>query len=175
MVGKKSIYWNKCSVFKSDIETVWCTVCFMKHIFIAPWTCLHSFDIHIFIRRPENVRSVNKICLHCGHFIPCYIMLIFFEFVAVHDSLWLLVVHPCYYRTWNPYFGLSNCNIIPLAYTFVMLNFVCQLHTGRISYTSINNNGYFQGMGFTYDFSPIGGVCVLLVITLGTPLLASIT
>jgi len=30
-------------------------------------------------------------------------------------------------------------------------------------------------MGFTYDFSLIGGVCVLSVITFGTPRLASIT
>jgi len=27
-----------------------------------------------------------------------------------------------------------------------MLNFVGQHHTGGISYTSINNNGYFQGI-----------------------------
>ena len=30
-------------------------------------------------------------------------------------------------------------------------------------------------IGFTYDFSLIGGVCVLSVITFGTPRLASIT
>jgi len=50
-------------------------VCFMKHSFIATWTCLHRFDIHICIRWPKNVRRVNKICLHCGHFIHCYILL----------------------------------------------------------------------------------------------------
>jgi len=27
-----------------------------------------------------------------------------------------------------------------------MLNFIGQHHTGGISYTSINNNGYFQGI-----------------------------
>ena len=42
-------------------------VCFMKNIFIAPWTCLHRPDLHIIIRWPNNVRRVNKICLHCGH------------------------------------------------------------------------------------------------------------
>ena len=52
-------------------------VCFMKHIFIVLWTCLHHFDLHIIIRWPENVRRVNKICLHCGHFIHCYILLNF--------------------------------------------------------------------------------------------------
>ena len=30
-------------------------VCFMKNIFIAPWICLHHFDLHIIIRLPENV------------------------------------------------------------------------------------------------------------------------
>ena len=44
-------------------------VCFMKSIFIAPWTFLHRFDLHIIITWPENVRRLNKICLHCGHFI----------------------------------------------------------------------------------------------------------
>jgi hypothetical protein len=47
----------------------------MKNIFIAPWTCLRHFDLHIIIRWPENVKRVNKICIHCGHFIHCYILL----------------------------------------------------------------------------------------------------
>ena len=65
-----------------------CDVCFMKNICIAPWTCLHHFDLHIIIRWPENV----KICIHCGHFIHCYILWwILYYFLAVHDSLWLLV------------------------------------------------------------------------------------
>jgi hypothetical protein len=38
-----------------------CDVCFMKNIFIASWTCLHCFDLHIIIRWPKNVRRVNKI------------------------------------------------------------------------------------------------------------------
>jgi hypothetical protein len=42
----------------------------MKNIFIAPWTCLHHFDLHIIIRWPENVKRVNKICIHCGHDEP---------------------------------------------------------------------------------------------------------
>ena len=52
-----------------------CDVCFMKNIFIAPWTCLHHFDLHIIIRWPENVKRVSKISIHCGHFIHCYILL----------------------------------------------------------------------------------------------------
>jgi hypothetical protein len=48
-----------------------CDVWFMKNIFIAPWTCLYHFDLHIIIRWPENVKRVNKICIHCGHFIHC--------------------------------------------------------------------------------------------------------
>ena len=48
-----------------------CDVCFMKNIFIAPWICLYHFDLHIIIRWPENVKRVNKICIHCGHFIHC--------------------------------------------------------------------------------------------------------
>ena len=43
-------------------------------------------------------------------------------------------------------FGLSNCNIIPLLHIHVMLNFIGQHHTGGISYTSLNNNGYFHGI-----------------------------
>ena len=76
--------------------------------------------------------------------ILCWIL---YNFLAVHDSLRLLVVHSCHYRTWKSYFfcfGLSNCNIIPLFH--IMLNFIGQHHTGGISYTSINNNGYFQGI-----------------------------
>ena len=70
-------------------------LCFMKHICIAP---LHRFDLQIIIRWPENVRRVYKICLHCGNFIHCYILLIF---LVVHHSLWLLVFHSCHYRIWK--------------------------------------------------------------------------
>jgi flagellar biosynthesis protein FlhB len=38
-------------------------VCFMKNIFIAPWTCLHRFYLHIIIRWPENVRRVNIVVI----------------------------------------------------------------------------------------------------------------
>ena len=49
-----------------------------------------------------------------------------------------------------------------------------------ISITIINGgssilNKKMNIMGFTYDFSLIGGVCVLSVITFGTSRLASIT
>jgi hypothetical protein len=50
---------------------------FLKNIFIAPWTCLHRSDLHILIMWPENIRRVNKICLHCGHFIHGYFLLNF--------------------------------------------------------------------------------------------------
>ena len=120
-------------------------VCFMKHIFIAPWTCLHRFDLHIIIRWPENVRRVNNICLHCGHFLHCYILLNFVLFVLeVHDSLWLLIVHSCHYRTCKSYFCFVSTWLIPLFH--ILLNFVGQHHAAGISYTSINNNGYFQGI-----------------------------
>jgi hypothetical protein len=77
-----------------------CDVCFTKNIFIAPWTCLHRFDLHIIIRWPENVRRVNKICLHCGHFIHCYILL---NFVLFFSSSWPSVISDTHthYRTWK--------------------------------------------------------------------------
>ena len=59
--------------------------CFMKNIFIAPWTCLHRFDLHTIIRWPENVSRVNKICLNCGYFIHCYILL---NVVLFFSSSW---------------------------------------------------------------------------------------
>ena len=33
--------------------------CFMKNICIAPWTCLHRFDLNTIIRWPENVSRVT--------------------------------------------------------------------------------------------------------------------
>ena len=48
------------------------------------------------------------------------------------------------YENRNFAFGLSNFNIIPLLHK--ILNFVSQHHTDGISYTSININGYFQGI-----------------------------
>jgi hypothetical protein len=129
LVGKKiNILKRKCHVGINVQNVVFLEVilklydvCLMKHIFIAPWTCLHRFDI--FIRWPENVRRVNKICSHCWFFfffyyfwclfplsikfqlyhgnqfyivIILYIVIfcwILYNFLAVHDSLWLLVVH----------------------------------------------------------------------------------
>jgi hypothetical protein len=61
---------------------------FMKNIFIAPWTCLYRFDLHLIIRWPENIWRVNKICLHCGKFIHCYILL---NFVLFFRSSWQYV------------------------------------------------------------------------------------
>ena len=63
-------------------------VCFMKNIFIAPWTCLHhsQSDLHIIIRWPENVRRVNKICLHCGHFIHCFFVVEFCIIILLWTS-----------------------------------------------------------------------------------------
>jgi len=55
-IGRKkiNILIRKCHV---EIDVVFLEVilklfdvCFMKHIFIAPWTCLHRFDLHIIIR-----------------------------------------------------------------------------------------------------------------------------
>jgi hypothetical protein len=68
-------------VFLEEILKLY-DVCFMKNIFISPWTCLYRFDLHIIIRWPENVRRVNKIWLHCGHFIHCYILLNFVLFFS---------------------------------------------------------------------------------------------
>ena len=123
-IGRKkiNILKRKCHV---EIDVVFLEVilklydvCFMKHIFIAPWTCLHRFDIHIFIRWPENVRRVNKICLHCGHFIHCYILL---NFLLLVSSSWQYVTNSSSLMSWQNRkiifcfcFGLSNCNIIPL-------------------------------------------------------------
>jgi hypothetical protein len=47
------------------------------HTTMVSWKIfsLHHFDLHIIIRWPENVKRVNKICIHCGHFIHCYILL----------------------------------------------------------------------------------------------------
>jgi hypothetical protein len=55
---------------------------------LPPWTCLHRFDLRIIIRWPENVRRVNKICLHGGHFIHCYVLL---NFVLFFSSSWQCV------------------------------------------------------------------------------------
>ena len=71
-------------VFLEEILKLY-DVCFMKNIFISPWTCLYRFDLHIIIRWPENVRRGNNICLHCGHFIHCYILL---NFVLFFSSSW---------------------------------------------------------------------------------------
>ena len=68
-------------VFLEEILKLY-DVCFMKNIFISPWTCLYRFDLHIISRWPENVRRVNKIWLHCGHFIHCYILLNFVLFFS---------------------------------------------------------------------------------------------
>ena len=84
-IEKKVSCWNKCSVFRSDIILKLCDVCFMKNIFIAPWTCLLHFDLHIIIRWPENVKRLKKICIHCGHFIHCYILL---NVVSFFSSSW---------------------------------------------------------------------------------------
>ena len=75
---KISIYWKESVVFLEVILKLYdVCYCFMKNICIAPWTCLHRSDLHIVIMWPENVRRVNKICLHCGHFIHCYFLLNF--------------------------------------------------------------------------------------------------
>ena len=104
----------------------------------------------------QNIRRVNKICLHGGYFIHCYILLNFVLFfnsswqsVTIQfmtDSLWLtlMLLQNMKINRLNFLLGLSNFNIIPLLH--IMLNFVGQHHTGGISYTSINNNGYFQGI-----------------------------
>jgi len=79
-----------------------CDVCFMKNIFIAPWTCLHRFDLYIIIRWPDNIRRVNKICLNCGHFIHCYILLnVVLYFSSSWQSVTISNLHWCYYRTWK--------------------------------------------------------------------------
>ena len=80
---KKVSCWNKCSVLKSDIETVWCMLlekhchCPMNMMFVLFWI----------IWWPETVRRVNTICF--------YTLLYYVEFcifcLTVHDSLWLLV------------------------------------------------------------------------------------
>jgi hypothetical protein len=85
-IEKKVSCWNKYSVFKSDIETVLCM--FHETHFHCPMNLFAPFDLHIIIRWPENVRRVNKICLHCGHFIHCYILL---NFVYFFSSPWQCV------------------------------------------------------------------------------------
>ena len=84
-----NILKRKCHVginvvfFRRDIETVWCL--FHEKYFHCPMNKFYRFDLHIIIRWPENVRRVNKICLHCGHFIHCYILL---NFVLFFSSSW---------------------------------------------------------------------------------------
>jgi hypothetical protein len=67
--------WNYIKIRQAKTKNY--DACFMKNMFIAPWTCLHRFDLHIIIRWPKNVRRVNKICLNCGYFIHCYILLLY--------------------------------------------------------------------------------------------------
>ena len=84
-----------------DVILKLCDVCFMKNIFIAPWTCLHHCDLHIIIRWPENVKRVNKICIHCGHFIHCCILLnSALYFSSSWRSLTISDTHT-HYRTWT--------------------------------------------------------------------------
>ena len=70
--------------------------CFMKNIFIAPWTCLHHFDLHIIIRWPENVKRVNKICIHC--------------YILLNSVLFFLAVHEVCEYWWHSY-SLQNMKI----------------------------------------------------------------
>jgi phosphotransferase system glucose/maltose/N-acetylglucosamine-specific IIC component len=121
-------------------------VCFMKNIFIATWTCLHRFDLHIIIRWPENVRKVNIVVIL---YIVIFFWMLYYLILAVDDSLGLLVTLMSLQNMKRNYlncfvFGLSNFNIIPLLP--IMLNFVGQHHTSWFFYTSININGYFQRM-----------------------------
>ena len=112
-IEKKVSCWNKCSVFRSNIETIWCMF-HEKHFHCPVWTYLHRFDLHIIIRWPKNVRRVNKICLHCGHFIHCYILLNLYYFLAVHDSLWLLVtlILTTEHENKSSYFVFACLNLI---------------------------------------------------------------
>ena len=97
-IGRKkiNILERKChvgiNVVFLEVILKLCDACFMKNICIAPWTCLHGFDLYIIIRWPENVKRVNKICVHCGHFIHCYILLNSVLFLAVLDRLWLVTL-----------------------------------------------------------------------------------
>ena len=50
-------------------------VCFMQNIFIAPFRPSHRLG-------DPKMSGVNNICLHCGHFIHCYILLNFVLFYS---------------------------------------------------------------------------------------------
>jgi hypothetical protein len=106
--------------------------------------------LHIIIRWSENVRRVNKICLQCGHFIPCYFLLNFVLYFI--SSLQTVTISNTHVTTEHENkssklffcFGLSNFNIIPLLH--IMFNVLGQHYTSWMFYTFLNNNGYFQGI-----------------------------
>jgi hypothetical protein len=108
-IEKKVSCWNKCSVFRSNIETIWCMF-HEKHFHCPVWTYLHRFDLHIIIRWPKNVRRVNKICLHCGHFIHCYILL---NFVLFFSTSWV-----CDYYRHGMCFRASSVFVLSILFWF---------------------------------------------------------
>jgi hypothetical protein len=62
---------------------------------------MHHFDLHIIIRWPDNVKRVHKICIHCGHFIHCYILLNYVLYVSRSwQSVTISDTHT-HYRTWK--------------------------------------------------------------------------
>jgi hypothetical protein len=52
---------------------------------------LHRSDLYIIIRWPKNVRSVSKICLHCGHdtFFSIYWYFPYQYISVLNFSMWL--------------------------------------------------------------------------------------
>jgi hypothetical protein len=57
--------------------------CFMKYIFIAPWKCLHRFDLHIIIRWKSQECKQDMLTLW-----SFYILLYFAEFCIIFSSPW---------------------------------------------------------------------------------------
>ena len=113
--------WNTCSVYRSDWN------CMMYDSW-KTFALTHDHVCTVLIRWPENVRRVNNILW--SFLKHCYILLNFVLFLAVHDSLWLLVtlmsLQSMKINHLNFLFGLVYCsislvNIIPAEFLIHLL------------------------------------------------------